>query len=153
MQGWTIEHCAEMANCIQVSASGINGSVTTPAFSALTESTGITLNVDMSHFGGSANGPIAVEILGSGTFSGGSVIVGTGSSQELASLFESENKVYKVVESECPKSVNATIDKPVSHFTFSISGADSDTRIKLYPYNSTPAEANRFMIFKIEARK
>ena len=153
MEGWSIEYCAEMAGCIQVSASSINGSVTTPALSALTGSTALTLYVDVSHFGGNANGPIAVEILGSGTFSGGSVIVGTGSSKSLASAFESGNKVYKIVESECPKAVNADLDKPVSHFTFSISGADSDTQIKLYPYNTTPAGANRFMIFKIEARK
>ena len=150
---WVFAGCAEVPNSMIVSNSTINGCVTTPTFSALSSSTDITLNIDLAHFGGGSNGPIAIKLIGSGTFTGGSVILGSGSSQALQSSFESSSKVYKVVAAECPAPTNNTVDKTVSHFSFNVSGADSTTQIQLHPYNSEVGTGNRFIIYKIEARK
>lgn len=167
LEDWTFEYCCERPFALQVGHDNGAGSVTTPAFSFLTETTNANLHLDLARFGGKSTGvKITVEILGAGTFDAMSCLgsrdaytcdYGTYSamldvnlsendctfSEDGKSMATSSNGQGKILPRVYNN--NATF-KPHTKLNLRILGADASTKIKIY------GEANsaRFTIFDLK---
>lgn len=133
MEGWTLLSCGEKVGAIQLSVSTANafGVLTTPCLTGISGTDDIILEIDMARFSTSSKNDIAIRVEGAGTFVSGEVTVDGQSTVDLTADVASKNE-YRVgyAADICPPSkANGTLDKPVSHFRFSVSGATSATKI------------------------
>ena len=131
MEDWTIHACGERPGAIQLGIGGnLYGILTTPKLTNITGTSDIVLEIDMARFSGSSNKLIAIDIIGGGQYTAGEVTV-DGKDKRVLDVSGSQFLVNADADI-CPPSVsNAAIDKPVSHFKFNISGATSDTQIRI----------------------
>ena len=131
MEDWTIHACGERPGAIQLGVGGnLYGILTTPKLTNITGTSDIVLEIDMARFSGSSNKLIAIDIIGGGQYTAGEVTV-DGKDKRVLDVSGSQFLVNADADI-CPPSVsNAAIDKPVSHFKFNISGATSDTQIRI----------------------
>ncbi len=131
LEDWTIESCGERPGAIQLSVGGtLYGILTTPKFSAITGTSNIVLEIDMARFATSSKKQIAIDIIGGGQYTAGEVTV-DGMPKKTLSVSGSQFLVNHDPD-VCPPSVaNDAVNKPVSHFKFNISGATSNTQIRI----------------------
>lgn len=159
LSGWKILNGGERVGALQLSVSGKNtfGRLETPELSSLTESTNLKLELDLARFSGASKNRIAVRVEGGGSFSRGEVTV-DGKSKKTLTV--SGNEFLVGYEGDvCPPTVsNGTVDKPVSHFVFDISGAVSTTKIVIDTSvdaneKGDNANASRCFVFELKLSK
>ena len=159
LSGWKILNGGERVGALQLSVSGKNtfGRLETPELSSLTESTNLKLELDLARFSGASKNRIAVRVEDGGSFSRGEVTV-DGKSKKTLTV--SGNEFLVGYEADvCPPTVsNGTVDKPVSHFVFDISGAVSTTKIVIDTSvdaneKGDNANASRCFVFELKLSK
>ena len=178
LTGWDFVNCGERPFAIQVGFNINNGagSMTTPAFTALTSVTDVNVHIDMARFAtNSSDVKLSIEIVGSGIFEK-SVCTG---SRDAYSAPVTTNGVtvqnsYVALQDEplsdydvnvgeklitttsnaqgnlFPRAtVNTNTFKPHTRLKLRICGADASTQIKIYG----EAKTARFTIFDIKVVK
>ena len=139
---WVFVYAGERPGGMQLCSGSVPGSMTTPEVGKAAASA--TLTVDIARFSATSVDPVYVRLIGGGTFVSGKVTrdAYTAASQAGAtfaeagtsySSFEDGGTSFKMVDDEYfPHSLNnADIDKPVSHYSFELSGVTAQTKIMI----------------------
>lgn len=157
MEGWTLQACGERPGAIQLSIGGnLYGILTTPKLSAITGTSDIVLEIDMARFSSSSKKAIAIDVLGGGQYTAGEVTV-DGKQKKVLSVSGTQFRVNSDADVCPPTEANGTLNKPVSHFKFNISGATSETQIRIDSSvegnGKDDSGATRAFIFELKVTK
>ncbi len=133
----------------------------TPKFSKISGTRDITLILDIARYSATSKADIPITILGAGNFTGGKAsqtegkdangVVSEAKSGDLGSLSGSVYKIGTEYLMTAVSSYNSSIYKPTSRFEFYISGATSETQIKIAASSASGGNAPRCFILGIKA--
>ena len=133
----------------------------TPKFSKISGTKDIVLTLDIARYSSTSKAVIPITILGAGSFTGGKASQTEGQdtngvkveakSGDLGSLSGSKYDIGTEYLMTAGSSYNASIYKPTSRFEFYISGATSETRIKISASSASGGNAPRHFIYGIKA--
>lgn len=132
----------------------------TPKLSKISGTQDIILTLDIARYSSTSKADIPVTILGAGSFTGGKASQTEGQdangvrveakSGDLGSLSGTKYNIGTDYLMTAGSSYNASIHKPTSRFEFYISGATSDTQIKISASSASGGNAPRCFIYGIK---
>lgn len=162
---WVLSCVGERPGALQLATSAYAGSVTTPALSSVSGTTNAILTLDLARFSASSTLPITLRVLGAGTFVSGSVTRDAYVSAKEGTSYPEATTAYDtfgdegtsfVLEDDTyfPHSIdNADVDKPVSHYTFQLSGVTSATKIQIDAPAAESGNNARIFVFDLKVIK
>lgn len=167
LQDWTFVQAGERPGGMQLCAGTLKGSMLTPALTAVgAGTTDAVLTLDLARFSTTSTSDIGIVLQGGGTFVSGSVIRDAYTSAKEGTTYPEATTGYTAFEEEgtrfsiqddtyCPHSAdNNDVDKPVSHYTFQLTGVTAATRIYI---DATQPNASgnypRMFLFDIKVTK
>ncbi|MBO4670857.1 MAG: BACON domain-containing protein [Bacteroidales bacterium] len=142
VQDWEFVYVDERPGALQMNNTGQQDNYAiTPKFSKISGTQNITLILDIARYSSTSKADIPVTILGAGSFTGGQAWQTDGQdtngvrveakSGDLGSLSGSVYKIGTDYLMTAGSSYNNSIYKPTSRFEFYITGATSETQIKI----------------------
>lgn len=162
VQDWEFVYVDERPGALQMNNTGQQDNYAiTPKFSKISGTRDITLILDIARYSATSKADIPITILGAGNFTGGKAsqtegkdangVVSEAKSGDLGSLSGSVYKIGTEYLMTAGSSYNSSIYKPTSRFEFYISGATSETQIKIAASSASGGNAPRCFILGIKA--
>lgn len=162
VQDWEFVYVDERPGAIQMNNTGQQDNyMITPKFSKISGTQNIVLTLDIARYSSTSKADIPVTILGAGSFTGGKASQTEGQdangvkeeakSGDLGSLSGTKYNIGTDYLMTAGSSYNASIYKPTSRFEFYISGATSETQIKIAASSASGGNAPRCFIYGIKA--
>ncbi len=142
VQDWEFVYVDERPGAIQMNNTGQQDNyLVTPRFSKISGTQNIVLTLDIARYSSTSKAEIPITILGAGNFTGGKASQTAGQdangekveakSGDLGSLSGNKYNIGTEYLMTAGSSYNKSIYKPTSRFEFYISGATSETQIKI----------------------
>lgn len=161
VQDWEFVYVDERPGAIQMNNTGQQDNyLLTPKLSKISGTQDIILTLDIARYSSTSKADIPVTILGAGSFTGGKASQTEGQdangvrveakSGDLGSLSGTKYNIGTDYLMTAGSSYNASIHKPTSRFEFYISGATSDTQIKISASSASGGNAPRCFIYGIK---
>lgn len=162
VQDWEFVYVDERPGAIQMNNTGQQDNyMITPKFSKISGTQDIVVIVDIARYSSTSKTDIPVTILGAGSFIGGKASQTAGQdangvkveakSGDLGSLSGTKYNIGTEYLMTAGSSYNASIYKPTSRFEFYITGATSETQIKISASSASGGNAPRHFIYGIKA--
>ena len=161
VEDWEFVYVDERPGAIQLNNTGQQENyVITPKFSKISGVQNIVLTIDIARYSSTSKADIPITILGDGSFTGGTASQTEGQdvngvkveakSGDLGSLSGTTYNIGTEYLMTAGSTYNTSIYKPTSRFEFYISGATSETQIKIAA-SSLSGTAPRCFLFGIKA--